>query len=492
MIIPFLLFTACSDKSDSDEIYDTASSDDTDTSDTSDTTDTTDTSDTSDTSDTGDTTDPVDEDVYQFLRDGSTSVSYSGQTFRLALITEFASWLDSRQDALGTSWNPSDEAAVLNDINFYLEFDSSIGGQIPFSFVSNTAEENFDGISSGKDIVGKLAGNDSVTDHKNWTSGDFTGWSLGGTPASPEALVGFWGGLFASRVISTGGAATTGPDGSSYTNVAITPDGHDLTALLHNFILMGVTFSQGTDDYLDDDTDGKGLKASHDSINDGKNYTSLEHQWDEGFGYLGAAKDFLSYTNMEVISGDSFDSDGDGKIDLKSEYNWTPIMWAATIDHGTSYSNNPTDFANTAVAAFIDGRSYIAETPIGTPQADYLATLTEYRNIAVDNWDHAVAGTVVHHLNNVLEHMSQFGSSNYDFEAHATSWSTMKGISLGLQFNPRSTLSDNDFSTFHNLVGDAPTLPNAGNTNISNYIGDLESARSIIGSAYGFQNIDMW
>ena len=68
----------------------------------------------------------------------------------------------------------------------------------------------------------------------------------------------------------------------------------------------------------------------------------------------------------------------------------------------------------------------------------------------------------------------------------------MKGISLGLQFNPRSTLSDADFTTFQTLVADAPTLSNADAADITAYTTDLETARGLIGAAYGFQNIEMW
>ena len=479
MLIPLLLL-ACSDNKnhqhdDHNDSFDTAE-----VTDTADTTDTTDTTDTSNTDDT----------IYRFERDGETSVSNSGQTFRLALITELASWLDSRQQALGNSWNPSDTSSVLNDIDFYLYFDSSVGGQIPFSFVSNSEELVFDDISSGKNIIEKLAGNDPLTDHQNWTGGNFTGWTTG-SPNSPEELLTYWSTLYSEQVINTGGAPTAGPIGD-YSNVSITPDGHDLTTLIHTFLIMAVPFSQVTDDYLDDDTDGKGLKADHSEIVDGKNHTQLEHAWDEGFGYFGAARDFLNYTNDEVVTGMSLDSDEDGYIDLKTEYNWSHMIWAASVDKGTQSSTNPTAFASSAIEALIQGRAYIANTPLGTPQDDYLSTLSEFRNTAVDNWDHALAGTVAHYLNEVLDHMNNFDTSDYDFEAHATSWSALKGISLGLQFNPRSTFTDTNFYTFHSLIGDAPVLPNAEAASTTNYISNLEMARTLIATTYGFEDVETW
>ena len=71
-----------------------------------------------------------------------------------------------------------------------------------------------------------------------------------------------------------------------------------------------VGFSQGADDYLDDDTEGKGLLADHTAADEGKPYTALEHAWDEGFGYFGGARNYLLYTDEE-IAGEGGRDDAD-------------------------------------------------------------------------------------------------------------------------------------------------------------------------------------
>ena len=52
------------------------------------------------------------------------------------------------------------------------------------------------------------------------------------------------------------------------------------------FLLGAVAFSQGADDYLDDDVAGKGLLVFGYIPAEGKKYSALEHAWDEGFGYF--------------------------------------------------------------------------------------------------------------------------------------------------------------------------------------------------------------
>ena len=82
--------------------------------------------------------------------------------------------------------------------------------------------------------------------------------------------------------------------------------------------------------------------------------------------------------------------------------------------------------------------------------------------------------------------MNKFGTPDYSFATHAKHWGEMKGFALGLQFNPHSPVSDSDFDTIHNLFGDAPVLSNASAEEIESYRADLITARSLMGTAYGF------
>ena len=82
--------------------------------------------------------------------------------------------------------------------------DLAVGG-------SDTVQQSLDDISTGKNLVGKMAGNDSVTDHKNWTGGDFKGWA---GASSPEALLRTWFLVMADQAVArANGESFTGPAG---------------------------------------------------------------------------------------------------------------------------------------------------------------------------------------------------------------------------------------------------------------------------------------
>jgi hypothetical protein len=93
---------------------------------------------------------------------------------------------------------------------------------------------------------------------------------------------------------------------------------------------------------------------------------------------------------------------------------------------------------------------------------------------------------VVHYLNEVVRMTSTFGTSDYVFADHAKAWSELKGFALGLQFNPHSPLSDDDFAALHAAIGQAPLLPGATPQELDDHVAALLAARAILGEAYGF------
>ena len=423
---------------------------------------------------------------------GTSSVSYSGQTMRQLLISDLNAYIGGQleMDAL-TNTNLTSQADFLSTLTFYADFDSDADGATPLltTTTPDAKQMTFADVSSGKFLFEKLAGNDTKTDHKDWSVA-YQGWqdasiaSQGGDVTSPEGLIRAFMNTLAAQAfdLSQGTAIQDPTDPSKTLPVHVTASGLDLQQLIQKSLLMGVTFSQGTDDYLDSDLDGKGLLASNARDEDNP-YSSLEHAWDEGFGYFGAARDYADYTDAQIAAGELRDSDGDGAIDFTSEYNFAASVNAAKRDQG---SKTPTDFTAQAFEAFLTGRAIIRSAgDTLTPQQ--LEDLTAQRDLAVDAWEKAIAATVIHYVNDTLQAMATFGSSNYDFPSHAKVWSELKGFSLGLQFNPRSPMLTGDrFSSFHDLIKDAPVLPDASQEDILAYKADLRAARDIIAQAYGF------
>ncbi|EDY86950.1 conserved hypothetical protein, partial [gamma proteobacterium HTCC5015] len=352
-------------------------------------------------------------------------------------------------------------------------------------------------VNGDKNLVGKIAGNDDVTDHKDWDNGGFKGWEAG--IASPDALIQDWFSTLADNAAAENGGTARDFDGEPL-EVYHTDDGLDLKQLVQKFLLGAVAFSQAADDYLDDDTEGKGLLAENTRDEDSP-YTSLEHQFDEGFGYFGAARDYNDYTDEEIAgkggrpsyASGYHDSNDDGMIDLLSEFNFGNSTNAGKRDLG---STTGTDYSKGAFDAFLAGRAIISNAE-GELSDSELDALREQRDLILDNWEKAIAATVVQYINDTLGDMDKFGTADYSYADHTKHWGELKGFALGLQFNPHSALSDADFNSFHAKVGTRPVLPSdaAGTAtpagDIADYRTALEEARDILQAAYDFAADDV-
>lgn len=449
--------------------------------------------------------------TYQFdskFEVGESSVSYSGQIARQVLISELNyeinTGLQQRVDAAeftaDANTATTEALAILN--SYYTGGTDVLNTNALMTVPGNALQQTFGAISLDKKLQDKIAGNDSSTDHKDWDNGDFVGW----TAASPDALIGEWFQLIAENTAdevmgsarSVDFTGTGSGTGAVTLKIYQTDDGLDLKQLVQKFLLGAVNFSQGTDDYLDDATAAKGLLTSNAGPSGVDSpYSTLEHQFDEGFGYFGAAINYNDYTDEEIAGSggrvefaDGYnDFDEDGLIDLLSEFNFGHSTNAAKRDIG---STTGTDFSKAAFDAFLTGRAIISKTAGRELTESEASALATQRDIIVENWEKAISATVVHYINDVLADMDTFGTVDYSYADHIKHWAEMKGFALGLQFNPRSPLNEGTlFADFHALVGERPVLPDAAAQDISDYEQALLDARDLLESAYGFANADV-
>ncbi|MCA9707714.1 MAG: DUF4856 domain-containing protein [Myxococcales bacterium] len=424
-------------------------------------------------------------DVYAFesrFDPEASSVSYSGQTFRQVLIASIEAELSKVQDELdaGAVFEAGEVAARLS---FYYRFESETGGSLPHLLTTSPPprQTTWDDISTDKDLQGKIAGNDPEGQHADW-SRDLLGWSSAG---SPDALVLRWFDEVDALAVAYAAQLPVDPQGVQYQVFYVSPQGVHYGELMVKFLLGAVNYSQGTDDYLDDDADGHGLLSDNTMPEEGEPFTALEHAWDEGFGYWGGARDYLAYTDDELAGEGGrpdyaagwHDTDGDGTIDLTREINFGASVNAAKRDRGSVV---PTDLSDQTMRAFLHGRAIIAAVD-GDLSPEQLAALQQQRDAAVLGWEQSLAATAVHYINDVLQDMA---AADYDFTGHAGHWSELKGFLLSLQFNPRARLSRDDLTRLHALVGEAPVAP--GSAEADAYRADLLSARALLGTAYGF------
>ncbi len=424
-----------------------------------------------------------------------SSVSYSGQTARQVLIAElntFISNLDVNDYATGAEL----KAELLRRYE-----GESADDLLTITTTPAVLQSSVGDISSDKNLVDKIAGNDATGQHQDWNTVGIVGWAVDDAVISPDNLVRLWFQKLADNV-DTELAGTTRTDyaGNLITKLYIQEDGTDLKQLIQKFLLGAVNYSQGTDDYLDNDIEDKGLLSDNISQDGESPYTSLEHQFDEGFGYFGAARDFNNYTDQEINDADLIDTDEDGAIDLKSEFNFGHSTNAAKRDLGAS---EPTDFTKDAFDAFLAGRQIINSAAGDALSDEEAEALYAQRDIAVLAWEKAIAATVVHYVNDTTGDLKILIDTNGDLTGYtadnfadlAKHWSELKGFALSLQFNPRSQLTADQFAQVQEKITMAPAISVATIVDDATaFSAALAEVNVILQQAYSFDaaNVAEW
>ena len=212
-----------------------------------------------------DTPDPtVAPSTYNFTRNGTTTVSYSGQTTRIAMGQEFVSAL-------------KDETKT--EIQLDAMFNHQAGG-------ADFSDDNLN--SSSKNIRSKTAASTDLfsanttdaTAIKNqfdtWiaeqVSDVFPSWS----EDASEGVAG--------KIQEAGGGSTRYVNGK----------GLELNQAINKGLIGGLMADQMLNNYLGTAVLDAGTNTADndaETLADGKNYTTMEHKWDEGFGYLYGADD---------------------------------------------------------------------------------------------------------------------------------------------------------------------------------------------------------
>jgi len=436
---------------------------------------------------------------------GASSVRYDGQIFRQVLLVELDTFIGSLSASIDNgSLTPTKSGDLIGALDYYLRFDAETSGSdaIRLSTTPGTLQATFDDFDSTAFLAEKIAGNDAVTDHKDFSGTAFRGWSdasiaaQGGNIVRPEGLItAFFTTLEKAAIDRVNGHVSLDGGGKALP-VHVTPSGLDLGELVAKFTTCAVAFHQATDDYLDDATPEKGLLSSNAAPAEGVAYTALEHAWDEGFGYFGAARDYRAYTDEE-LSGKGgrddwargyHDTDGDQSIDLFTEYNFSQSTYAAKRDLA-SVASGRSDFTARIGKAFIRGRAIISAAAGRALSESEMTSLKTARDEAVGAWEEALSATGLHYLNRTIVQLNAAGTEAFDHQKLAGAWSELKGFSLCPQFNPRSPLTGAQFDRLHSLIGDAPVLPSAGAEALAEYKTALLEARGILMDAYGFPAI---
>ncbi len=205
--------------------------------------------------------DPVDNklsipDTYAFDRNGSNTVSYSGQIARLDMLEEMKSYL------LLADGGQQIEASKLNDM-----------------FQNQNNAYSTDALNNaGKQIKSKTFAPD--LDAKYYEN-------------AFDAVAA------ASIVGANGTQAANGQAGlitrSNGNTILVDENGKEFTQIIEKGLMGSLMIHQIFNVYLTNERIGDNVE--NDATEQGANYTTMEHHWDEAFGYVGVPTDFPANTN---------------------------------------------------------------------------------------------------------------------------------------------------------------------------------------------------
>ena len=242
--------------------------------------------------------------------------------------------------------------------------------------------------------------------------------------------------------------------------------GFDYTQLISKFAMGAVFYNQAANNYL-----GKkmeiGQKPNSEPYKEGSYYTGKEHSWDEAFGYWGSAAHALTLSaeqNYNVAKRkdmSSADFNGDGVVDLYSEYTFAHAYYASSYDKG-----GKTNYLATVNQAFIDGRQVITDANGRNLNFDERTKLLAQRDIIVDNWQKVIAESVFKYAGSTYKDIVALeiiieanGDTSDAFRTYAKHWGELKGFALALQCGPEN-LGETAVK-LNRMMGLGPVLLNA-------------------------------
>ncbi|MEM7176122.1 MAG: DUF4856 domain-containing protein [Pseudomonadota bacterium] len=340
--------------------------------------------------------------VKGYSGDKTNSVSYSGQVARYVLHDSLKK-LAGKGDGGGNA-----EEIEVQMLSYFQGSDNDLpiiapAGKDGFPFKQSTVNE----ISKGKNLEGKFY------------NGAMPAWP--GDMTGREAIV---------HMIKHAAKSDGGYDAEN---------GYDWAQLISKFTLGGVSYNQAVDNYLDEKMQPDN-KPNGKPYKEGAPYTGKEHSWDEAFGYFGAAAHSgtlspdQNYAVAKMKDLASADANGDGVVDLKSEYVFGNAYYAAGADR-----SGVTNYMDTIMSAFIDGRNLIASANGENLTPDQLAKLQQYAKTINDAWETVLAEAVFKYAGSVYKDITKMKEAKTDeekakaYRAYVKHWGELKGFAMALQ-----------------------------------------------------------
>jgi len=376
--------------------------------------------------------------------EGVSSVSYTGQVVRNLLINDI-------KTQMGTDAGSKNPATLLS-----MMANDDASREILSKGDLSTVQTKYHDIATSN-LNDRLDAVESIT--------------IPGYNATAKTLIAGW----LQEVASTGPVRATGVD---------------FAQMAQKTMWGAISYWQATSKYMSKiPTDDNTVAV------DGKTYTSMEHHWDESFGYFGAALDYnTGYTDdNDRKSSPYYDSNGDGKIDFKSEYNIGWAVTAAKRDLCTGCGDY--DYTKTIFDAYIKGRTMIVNQ-------EPLDQILAQRDIIMETWEKVVAAVTMHYINdtaNEIKALIEAGDATLKPATSATKnyekyWGEMRGYAHGLLYNSFSKVPAANITRILTLMGTAPIYPDGTNFDeMQAYHDILKGAEmsAIMKQSFGFTDADV-
>jgi hypothetical protein len=165
--------------------------------------------------------------------------------------------------------------------------------------------------------------------------------------------------------------------------------------------------------------------------------TKMEHNWDEAFGYFGAARNYLEIPLNDRTTNK--DVNGDGAIDPKSERSFYYARYAVTADRNdTIFTTKSLTLSDEIVRAFIDGRQAIVNK-------DYTAR-DQAATRVLQAWD-MVNGA------SALRYAVLLKKDITDGKSLSGKWTEMRGFVMATQYYSSTKLSASTYAQVMTLIG---------------------------------------
>lgn len=284
---------------------------------------------------------------YEFTRDGESTVAYPGQTDRLDMVEEMKEYIATAH-----------------------------GGATLYEQALNDMFKNTNGDGGG---------NFSFTSDRDLKSKTF----------KPDLDNNLFKDFFAkAAAASENGEASNGvpgllPRGDGH--ILVDAKGREFTQLVEKGLMGAVFYNQIFNAYLTDEKIGPDVENSE--TEEGANYTTKEHHFDEAFGYFNAPADFES----------DWPDSRKGELRFWSKY--------------SNGSDAQLGFNDTIMDAFIQGRTAIVN--------DNQDKLNDQVDVLYDSLELLAAATAVHYINSTI---SNFNNTGEAFHALSEAWAFVNAL----------------------------------------------------------------